>query len=499
MELQLQADADALAGLSRLKSLVRDGRPRSQPVRTVWHDSPDHALSRQGLIAAECRGRWRLERVVPGADTWLPGQKPPVLREADAPAGLSANTAEGLVPVAAFEARRTVGQYTVADSPVTMAIERGVLRSVAAEQPTAWIAISGPDHAVHTAALLVAETAAVRVPSASLAAQALALATSAPAAPRHLGAPVLPMAADRTHGITVAQALAHILGHLTDVILHYAPVVSAKAADDGPRIEAVHQMRVAVRRALSAVSVFAAVLPDHTLDPLRQGLKTLAGQLGQTRDWDVFVTETAPAIAAALPPDERLDRLIVAAARRRDTCRKALADDLAGPAFRCLCVDLAWFAAAGFWHAGTEDGTGKDAVLLTDFAATVLQRRWKKLVSAGKRIETLDVPALHALRLRAKRARYAAEMFAGRHDSSERGSKAEQRFIRRLSGLQQRLGQLNDGAVAAHLMDALGGPAGRHGYAVGLVAGFTAARAEKIRPRIVRVFQKFRALPPYWG
>jgi triphosphatase len=124
----------------------------------------------------------------------------------------------------------------------------------------------------------------------------------------------------------------------------------------------------------------------------------------------------------------------------------------------------------------------------------VLQHRWKRLLSAGKRIEELDVPSLHGVRLRAKRARYAAEMFLALHHG-----KAPQRFIRRLSVLQQRLGVLNDGAVATHLLAELGGPGGRHAYATGIVVGFLAARAAKIRPRIVRAFERFRRQPGYWA
>jgi triphosphatase len=96
--------------------------------------------------------------------------------------------------------------------------------------------------------------------------------------------------------------------------------------------------------------------------------------------------------------------------------------------------------------------------------------------------------------LRAKRARYAAEMFSTLH----RG-KACDRFVRRLSVLQQRLGVLNDGAVATHLLTELGGPSGRHAYATGLVVGFLAARGTKIRPRIVQAFEKFRHQPAFWG
>jgi CHAD domain-containing protein len=76
--------------------------------------------------------------------------------------------------------------------------------------------------------------------------------------------------------------------------------------------------------------------------------------------------------------------------------------------------------------------------------------------------------------------------------------KAAHRFVRRLSRLQQRLGVLNDGSVATDLLEELGGASGRHAYAVGLVAGFLAARAGKIRPRIVLAFEKFRRQPAYW-
>ena len=84
-------------------------------------------------------------------------------------------------------------------------------------------------------------------------------------------------------------------------------------------------------------------------------------------------------------------------------------------------------------------------------------------------------------------------MFATLH----RG-KAAHRFISRLSKLQQHLGVLNDGAVATHLLEELGGAGGRHAYAAGVVAGFMAARVERIRPRIIVAFEKFRRQPVYW-
>jgi triphosphatase len=481
MELELAANAEAVAGLSRLKALTacRNGRPRTQSIKIVWYDSPDHALLAEGLTLAEQRGVRRLERVFPGPETWLPGQPVPVVPD---PATLPSP----LAPLAAFDGRQTISIHQFGDQAVNVTVAKGTLRAVTAEVPTARIWLSGEEQAVRAAATLIAGAGSIAIPVTSLAAEGIALAIGQPATPRHKGAPELP---DESPGPT--EALVHILGHLIDVILDNAPL-AIQRSKDGP--EAVHQMRVAVRRARSALSVFHGVVPDGALDSVTNILKDLGSRLGPTRDWDVFAEETAPAIQQAVPNDERLDRLIAAAARQRQACQKTLAAYLDSPAFRLQSIELAWFAAASGWHPPAIVSEDETAPSLAAFAATVLQHRWKKLVSSGKRIEDLDVPSLHGVRLRAKRARYAAEMFSTLH----RG-KASDRFVRRLSVLQQRLGVLNDGAMATHLLAELGGPSGRHAYATGIIVGFLAARGIKIRPRIVRAFEKFRRQPAFWG
>jgi CHAD domain-containing protein len=238
-------------------------------------------------------------------------------------------------------------------------------------------------------------------------------------------------------------------------------------------------------------------------------LKTLNQHLGPVRDWDVFTSETLPSVQVALPEDERLQRLIAAAGRRRLTLQKALAGWLDDPDFRLLTVDLAWCIASDTWHIRAErqameepstepeveavDQTESSSEL-DSFASAMLHRRWKRLVSGGKGMDDMDLSSLHDVRLRAKRARYAAEMFGTLFEG-----KASNRFIKRLSILQQRLGELNDGVVASDLLAELGGPSGRHGYAAGLVNGFIAAQVVRLRPRIVSAFTKFRRQTPYWG
>jgi triphosphatase len=486
MELELAADADTVARLSRLRALTacRDGRPRTQSVKIVWHDSPEHALLADGLTLAEQRGARRLERLFPGTETWLPAQPVPVVVEAPDQATLPSP----LAPLAAFEGRQTTSVHQFGSQTVVLTVAKGTLRAVTAEQPAARIWLSGEEQAVRAAAELIAEAEPAAVPVASLAAEGIALATGRPAIERHEGAPKLP-----TGPLSVTDALMHILGHLIDVILANAPIV-AERNGEGP--EAVHQMRVAVRRSRSALSIFRGAVPEGALEAITGHFKELGSRLGPTRDWDVFAEETVPAVQRTLPNDERLERLVAAASRRRREYQKTLAAYLGSPAFRMLGIELAWFAAARFWHVVPDQVPNEAANAppsLGDFAGSVLQHRWKKLLSSGKRMEELDVPSLHDVRLRAKRARYAAEMFSTLYPG-----KGSNRFIRRLSALQQRLGVLNDGAVATHLLAELGGPAGRHAYATGIVVGFLAARAARTRPRIVQSFERFRRQPAYW-
>ena len=481
MELELTADAAAIAALARLKALTicRTGRPIGRSVKIVWHDSPDRTLLAAGLTLAEQNGVRVLERLIPAADTWLPAQPAPVVAVQD-------RLPVTLAPMAAFEGRQTVSIHTVGGQPVTITIAKGVLRAVAASQPAIRIRISGVAGSVREAATLIAGVGVVAVPLATLAAEGIALATGQPAAPRHSGPPVLPAGP-----LSATAALRHSLGHLTDAMLAHAPA-AIEAGGGGP--EAVHQMRVAVRRARSTLTVFRTAVSPHALDGVAQGLRDLGVRLGPVRDWDVFAGETMPIILRAMPDDVRLGRLMAAVSRRRAQCRAALGTYLGDPTFRLLGIELAWFAAAELCRA-PDDAAGKEPIPppLTEFAAPVLRHRWKKLVEAGKRIGALDIPSLHAVRLRAKRARYAAELFLPLYPG-----KAPRRFIQRLSVLQQRLGVLNDGAVAAHLLTDLGGAPGRHAYAIGVVTGFLAARGMAMRPRIVSAFEKFRRLPAFW-
>ena len=403
---------------------------------------------------------------------------------------------EATTPVAAFEGRRSIFPLTIDGEPVSMIVLDGSLRTVAAEQPVSRLILEGSAAVVMVLAMSLAETIGLAVPEQSLATEALCLADATSAKPRRSGGPALP-----PEGLGVEAAFNHIAGHLIAVMLQLAP----KAADPASGPNPVHDMRVAVRRARSALSMFpqspppqapfsqspfsqAGGLDGASLTRASDGLKRLGHMLGPARDWDVFMTETAPPVEAALPEHAHLRSLLRSGARRRHMARTALSAYLKGPEFRLLCLEFACLVAT--------DPPGPDAApsiadqSLAEHAAGVLQTRWKKLLNAGKAFEDLEGSGLHRLRLKVKRLRYAAEFFAplfpGKHAS---------RFIRRLAVLQERLGVFNDTAVAETLLRDLNSTPG---FAAGLVLGFTAGRGARSRPKIADAWVRLRRADPFW-
>ncbi len=352
------------------------------------------------------------------------------------------------------------------------------------KRPACRVTLTGDETQILTLAATLADSLHLAVPTASLAAEARAVATGGTPPPRHHGSPALPS------GLTVAAAFGCVLRQLADVILFNAPL--AASGRNGP--DPVHEMRVAVRRLRSTMALFRPAVGCPAVDAASASLKVLADRLAPARDWDVFVAETAVTVAEALPDDTSLRRLRAAAERRRRQAYAALRDWLQSPEFRRLGITLAGLAGGTAWRAAL-DQTQQETLArdLEHFARHALARRLRRLTAAGAAIEHLDTDALHAIRLRAKRMRYAAEVLAPLYPG-----KTTRRFLRRLMQLQDRLGHLNDGSVANMLLAQLGTTSGPRAHAAGLVRGFLAARNSDTRSHIARAWNRFHRLDPFW-
>lgn len=468
----LDIPAEAVAGVVRQLGLQRrKGHFAAHAI--TWHDTAEWALARRGVALAAVRtgsaASWMLERLRP-----LAGEAA-VLGQAVSPDLLGEDLPADTRPVGSF--RGTLRQNDAAGGPIRLVT--GLLDVGDTTRAVAHLSIGGV--AAVGLGFDLATRWATNVAPSGLAAAALFL-VGAPVPGPLLGAPVLH--AD----LTVSAAMALVCGHLAGVIRHYAPLAAGR---DG--VEPVHQMRVAVRRLRSALKLFHDATACPEMADLATRLRELGRVLGPARDWDVFVDGLGAAVQAAFPGDAAVRRLLAAAVRRRSAGYDGLRAYLGSAAFRKLDILLACCAAGRPWDHGVD--AGRQAILvgpLRDMAVRALTRRRRRLLGAGDDIGGLATPALHAIRLQAKRLRYAAELFAplyGRRDA--------RRFLRRLSALQEHLGHLNDGAVAAGLMAELEGT-GR-GFAAGVVSGFVAGRAGDARREIQGCWRKLVRATPFWS
>jgi CHAD domain-containing protein len=454
---------------------------RTAAVELIWYDTAEGDLTRDHLSLCDAKGLWRLERAQPRpGEAWPPGTPSPLVAESPDRTMLGP-LPEPLMPVAGFRGqRRTV--RVPGEQEATLVVLEGTLRGMAQEKPSCRIMLDGPAPRLIELSNQLTAIVRLEVPRWSHATEAAAFARGWPPPDRNAGAPEVPP------GMTVGDAVALVVGHLTDVILAGVPAASA-----GETPEPVHAMRVAVRRLRSALSVFRKVTDGPAFQALKPQLHELGAALGRARDWDVFLAGTGQDVAAALPEDRRIAGMIAMAAKKREAGYAALRQTFASPMFRQLTVGLVQFAALRPWQ--IEADADRAAALTDDasqYASKLLAKRHGHMLEPGPDISGLPAPDLHALRKQGKRLRYTAEFFAPCY-----GRRSTKRFVRGVSRLQEALGHLNDGAAAAELMGMLRGGPDAH-FADGAVQGFAAARSTDAREAIAKSWAKFRRAEPFW-
>jgi CHAD domain-containing protein len=455
----------------------REGRPRTGTLRIVWHDSATADLAAAGVSLGEQPGGWRLERLRPnGAGDWPPATPAPVLEESERLDGMSHRIPGPLVPVAAFSGRQR--SATLA-GPATLTILEGTLRGVATDRPTCRLLLAGTPRDMATLAGELAEILTLTVPRAGLAAEAMSVASGVAPAARRTGTPRVPP------GVSVDAAIGIVMAHLADVMLHWG---SLAPAGEGP--EPVHQMRVAVRRMRSAISIFRRAA-GPALDEFAEPLRTLAATLGAARDWDVFLDNTGAAVGHAFAGDKRIEGLLAAAERKRRDAYAVVATTLAGRDFHRLALQLALLPSLRPWASDPADAESLRAPV-RPYAARALDRRLRHVTAAGDSLAALAPEARHDVRKQAKRLRYTAEFFAPLFPD-----KPTRRFLARLEALQEALGTMNDAAAAKALMAQLGGGTDR-AFACGVVLGFVASQSLRAGPEMEHVWGKFLRQEGFW-
>ena len=205
--------------------------------------------------------------------------------------------------------------------------------------------------------------------------------------------------------------------------------------DPGARLgespERVHQLRVATRRARSALRTARPLLDKAWVDGLRAELKWLGGELAPARDLDVLMDGLQKDARKLGKPGSAIIRQLEGDRRRAQT---RLVKALDSPRYLSVLEELE--RAANAPRVRRVDKSLKK-LARRDF------RRLRRAVRALKKKPSDE--ALHEVRKRGKRARYAAELAGG---------KRARRFAEAARSFQDVVGDHQDAVVAEERLTA---------------------------------------------
>jgi triphosphatase len=229
---------------------------------------------------------------------------------------------------------------------------------------------------------------------------------------------------------------------------------SALRAGDDP--EAVHDVRVGVRRLRVVLALFAPWYPGREVRGFRGDLRRMGNRLGAVRDGEVLIANARA--ASGLLPEADLMGLLARWEAQHAAARVRLLDYLDSSSFRRFERLFQDFLRRNLADAesGVDDSAAGpsdldqpavDARLVRDVMPAEIWRRYGAVHAYDRFIDGASPRRLHRLRIAGKRLRYALEPFQrllGAEGKSAVGS---------LKDLQDALGAIHDADVSIDLLE----------------------------------------------
>jgi CHAD domain-containing protein len=278
-----------------------------------------------------------------------------------------------------------------------------------------------------------------------------------------------------------AGAVGAVVGDALDASVQRL-LVADPVARAGKDPEGVHQARVATRRLRCDLRTFGPLLDPAWAEPLREELRWLGRELGIAREAEVLLGHLRDHARSAggAEIERHAQKLLAAALAEHEAAQLRVLTALSSSRYLDLVDRLVQGAMAPRLRPTAASATKRDLVRLA-------RRPWKRLAREYSALSA-EPPdsALHALRIRAKRARYAVEAVA-----DAVGGKRPRRLAAALTDLQDVLGAHQDAVIAqAWLHDRVGGENPDESYAAGVLAGLLRADARAARDALAEAWHR---------
>ncbi|GLS29264.1 Inorganic triphosphatase YgiF, contains CYTH and CHAD domains [Mesorhizobium albiziae] len=491
-------------------SKLANGRPRTKTLRSIYLDTPEHALKKAGIALRLRRdGRRWIQTVKTGAElhgglsqvgeveNFAPGGRLCLEAIPDASVRdevLQCVNGAPLQPVCETMIKRSTTELALEDGTrAELAADVGEVRAGkrSAELREVEIElIEGNPGGLFDIAHVLFPDGGLRFSRLSKAARGYLLADEGridtPLAPRNAQVVVL----DPTQ--IAEHAARDMLRECLDQIATNVVVVRKLDDPEGP-----HQLRIGLRRLRSVFSVYAPVLKSPEMARLKDEARWLGQEVGSLRDLDVVANDIVQREAKIHQDETGLTALSYALSRQAKEVRERLRELLAQTRVQAFLIDLARFVETRGWLVPQDFGqTARLATPVAELAGQALSKLWKRVGKRAGGLETLDTEQRHELRKELKKLRYAVEFFAPLYPS-----KRVDPFLKRLKKLQTVFGDLNDAATVRAMLSGTDAPGTGDPVAqraIGWVIGASQARAEFGWTGAKTLWRNLEETRPFW-
>lgn len=505
VELKLVAPPGSLAALRAAPAIARYARNAgaTRQLEAAYYDTPDQTLANHGLsLRVRRSGKRHVQTLKRGpahgqpfarqeweavVSSMLPDLTCLPVSEIGAPLdGLAPGILEAVFTT---KVRRRTQDLELPGAIIEVAFDEGFIEAGTRREPLTEIELevkAGDASVIYDLGVQLLEIAPLRIGTLSKSDRGYALAYNLKPETTKAQAP------DVSPKYTVDELIPAILGSCQHHVL--ANQAIAMQADNA---EAVHQMRIGLRRLRTACSLLHREVGAPALQLFAAEAQWMARLLGAARDWDVFLTETLHGPAQAGLADVDLDALRHAAEPHRAATYAAVREAIAQPRYNHLHLSLSSWIARHGWR---NELDGRPLVVLTEvapaFAERVLARLHRKALRRGAHFIRLSPTERHKLRIALKKLRYAAEFFQMVYANAP----TLKRFLRNLSHLQDTLGHDNDVTTTQPLLHALTGDpiAPELHRAIGVVIGWQARDRIAVHKTLRKHWRRFKDMPVFW-
>ncbi len=289
-----------------------------------------------------------------------------------------------LAPKFGSDIRRSTRTVHVDGSAIEVALDQGFLVAGERREPVHEIELelkSGEPAALIDLGLSLVDAIDVKLCVRSKAERAARLLSAAPPEPARAKSPEL---APET---TVNEAIAIIQRNFLRQFLGNLP-----ALESGDAVEAVHQMRVAVRRLRSVLGLFNRVFPCNDFEALRAQAQRIAAVLGEARDWDVLIAMIRAGPLLRFGDEPGFNWLLRAAHAKADASHAAVSELVNAKETTRFVLSLERLARGRGWRSTmAKDRLPGLAEPVIAFAARSLDQLDRKLRKRGRHFRSLSI------------------------------------------------------------------------------------------------------------